>query len=56
LRVYFRDSPPVESIVDNLLDHFSRLESLEIAQADVCRPGLVIEIEGAASLEDERRK
>jgi hypothetical protein len=51
LRVYFRDSPPTESSVENLLGHFPRLESLEIAQADVCRPGLVIEIEGAASLE-----
>ena len=50
LRVYFRDFPPPESTMRDLLGHFPRLESLEIAQADVCRPGLVIEIEGAADV------
>ncbi len=51
LRIYFRDFPPPENTLLELLGHFPRLESLEIAQADVCRPGLVIEIEGAASLQ-----
>ena len=50
LRVYFRNFPPPENAIHDLLEHFPRLESLEIAQADVCRPGLVIEIEGAASI------
>jgi len=51
LRVYFRDFPPPESTVHDLLEHFPRLESLEIAQAHVCRPGLVVEIEGTADVE-----
>jgi chorismate lyase/3-hydroxybenzoate synthase len=50
LRVYFRDSPPPKNAVDSLLGQFPGLESLEIAQADLCRPGLVIEIEGAADV------
>ena len=50
LRVYFRDFPAPENAVHDLLGQFSGLESLEIAQADVCRPGLVIEIEGAADV------
>ena len=48
LRIYFRDVPPPKNAVEDLLENFPGLESLEVAQADVCRPGLVIEIEGAA--------
>ena len=50
LRVYFRDLPLSECTLRDLLGHFPRLESLEIAQADICRSGLVVEIEGAADV------
>lgn len=51
LRIYFRDTPLQEKVLHGLVRNFPRLESLEIAQADVCRPGLVIEIEGTAEIE-----
>lgn len=50
LRVYFRDFPPSESTLHDLLDHFPGLESLEVGQADICRPGLVVEVEGTAEV------
>lgn len=50
LRIYFRDFPPPEHSLRRLLGQFSELKSLEIAEADVCRPGLLVEIEGVASV------
>ena len=50
LRVYSPDSLHLDSLVDRMQASFPGLSEIEFMQAELCRPGLIVEIEGWADL------
>jgi chorismate lyase/3-hydroxybenzoate synthase len=50
LRLYYRDESGRNEIVDRTLDAFSGVRRVEARQAELCRPELLVEIEGVAEL------
>jgi chorismate lyase/3-hydroxybenzoate synthase len=48
LRAYYVNQNDARTIANLILDSFSSLQHLELVHADVCRPELLVEIEGIA--------
>ena len=52
LRVYVADSGDARVVADLLARRFGHLPAIEFLRADVCRPELLVEIEGTAEISD----
>jgi chorismate lyase / 3-hydroxybenzoate synthase len=50
LRVYYREKSGRDEIVDRVLRAFAGAPRIEVRQAELCRPELLVEIEGVAEL------
>src|SRR5690606_19636949 len=50
VRVYYREAGHQEEARDRTLGLFPRAEVIELMRADICRPELLVEIEGLAEL------
>lgn len=50
LRVYYREKVGRDLIVERVLDAFTGVSRVEVRQAELCRPELLVEIEGVAEL------
>jgi chorismate lyase/3-hydroxybenzoate synthase len=49
-RVYVRRAQDMQAVSDSIRNKMIGLEELELVQADICRPELLVEIEGVATL------
>jgi len=50
LRVYYRRETDLELILDEIRTNFGALERVDLIQAELCRPELLVEVEGIARL------
>ena len=51
-RVYVRAGEDMDAVADSIRQMMVGLESLELVEADICRPELLVEIEGVAMMPD----
>lgn len=52
LRAYVAGAARVDVVIGAVREHFAGVERIEIAESHLCRPELVIEIEGLATIDD----